>query len=196
MADLKNLGLEKIIFAFFFFAFSGWAGECIMESVVRKKFVNKGFFRGPYVPVHGFGAFAVYAAGFPFKANPFLVFLAGLILCTAIEYIAALILEKVFNVKCWDYETYPFTRWCHYKRRIALTTSVFFGLVTLALVYFYWDACAYIMDRFGKRLLIIIDSVLAAVFIADAFMTGKKYLGNRMAGISVRHSNDFSEPET
>lgn len=192
MFDFGSLGPGRIIFAFFFFSFSGWVGECIMESVVRRKFVNKGFLRGPYVPVHGAGAFLVYALLFPLRPHPLLVFFAGALLCTVVEYAAALILEKVFNVKCWDYETYPFTRWCHYRRRIALTTSLFFGLAAAAVVYFYWDLCMFIAGFLGSRMVRIINTVFAAVFAADLFMTGRKYLRNRMAGIAVKHGNDFS----
>ncbi|MDR1287979.1 MAG: putative ABC transporter permease [Treponema sp.] len=192
MFDIRSLGPDRIIFAFFFFSFSGWVGECVMESIVRGRFVNKGFLKGPYVPVHGAGAFIVYASLFPLRPYPVLVFLAGAFLCTAVEYAAALILEKVFNVKCWDYETYPFTRWCHYKRRVALTTSLFFGFVTAALVYFYWDLCMYAAGLLGSRGVRITSAVFAAVFTADVFVTGGKYLRNKIAGICVKHGNDFS----
>jgi len=53
-----GLKIEQIVFMFFFFSASGWIGETIMETIVRGHFVNKGFFKGPYVPVHGIGAFA------------------------------------------------------------------------------------------------------------------------------------------
>ncbi|MDR1420917.1 MAG: putative ABC transporter permease [Treponema sp.] len=192
MFDIRSLGPDRIIFAFFFFSFSGWVGECVMESAVRRRFVNKGFLYGPYVPVHGVGAFVVYMSLYPLRPYPVLVFLAGAFLCTAVEYAAALILEKVFNVKCWDYETYPFTRWCHYKRRVALTTSLFFGLVTAAVVYFYWDLCMYTAGLLGSRVLWITDAVLAAVFAADVLVTGMKYIRNRIAGIPAKHGNDFS----
>jgi uncharacterized membrane protein len=178
-----SLGAAEFIFLFFFFSLSGWIGETIMESLVRGRFVSKGFFKGPWVPVHGVGGFAVYAAGAPLKAQPLLVFLAGALLCTAVEYLAALLLEKAFNKRCWDYDTYPFTRWCNYKKRIALTTSLFFGLVSLALVYFYWDLALGLAARAGGAALFWIDALLLAGFALDAAFTIAHYIKNKIAGI-------------
>jgi uncharacterized membrane protein len=185
---MSGLGIDKLFFLFSFFSVSGWIGETIMESVVRRRFVNKGFFMGPYVPVHGFGAFAVYALCMPLKPYPPLVFLVSAAVCTIVEYIAAIVLEKCFFIRGWDYETYPFTKWCHYKRRIALTTSLFFGLVAMAIIYFYWDLGVWLLNKLmnvaGPPPLIVIDIVLAAVFLADAVLTGAKCIRNKLAGIS------------
>jgi uncharacterized membrane protein len=178
-----TLDPETLVFVFFFFSFSGWVGETIMESLVRKRFVSKGFFKGPWVPVHGFGGIAVYAVCFPLNAHPVLVFILGTILCTAVEYLAALLLEKAFNKKCWDYDTYPFTWWCNYKKRIALTTSFFFGLVALALVYFYWDLTMGIIRFIGEQILFLADLFLITLFTADAVITIRKYILNKIAGI-------------
>jgi uncharacterized membrane protein len=178
-----RLDAAEFIFLFFFFSFSGWVGETIMESIVRGRFVSKGFFKGPWVPVHGVGGFAVYAAGAPLKAYPPLVFVAGAALCTVVEYLAALLLEKAFNKRCWDYDTYPFTRWCNYKKRIALTTSLFFGLVALALVYFYWDLALGLAACIGARALLWTDALLLAIFGADGALTIAHYIKNKIAGI-------------
>ncbi|WP_010255691.1 putative ABC transporter permease [Treponema primitia] len=183
MFNPLTIGTDKIVFLFFFFSLSGWVGETIMESIVRKRFVSKGFFKGPWVPVHGFGGFAVYAAGLPLKPYPPLVFISGALLCTVVEYLAALLLEKAFNKKCWDYDTYPFTWWCNYKKRIALTTSLFFGLVALALVYFYWDLAMALIRFIGPRALFGVDLVFLGTFAVDAFFTIRRYIQNKKAGI-------------
>jgi uncharacterized membrane protein len=175
--------IENIVFSFFFFSFSGWVGETIMESIVRKRFINKGFFRGPWVPLYGFGGFAVYFACLPFKQHPAMVFIAGTLLCTVAEYLAALLLEKVFNKRCWDYDTYPFSWWCNYKKRVALTTSLFFGVVSLALVYFYWDLVMVPIRFIGPAALFRVDMVLLVIFAVDAIITMRKYIKNKIAGI-------------
>ena len=178
-----TLAADKFVFLFFFFSASGWIGECIMESIVRRRLVNKGFFRGPWVPVHGLGGFVVYAACHPLGQYPALVFVAGALLCTLIEYLAALLLEKAFHKRCWDYDTYPFTRWCNYKKRVALTTSLFFGLVALGQVYFYWDLALALIRGIGPAALFWVDAVLIGAFAADAAFTIRRYIANRIAGI-------------
>jgi uncharacterized membrane protein len=180
---LFNLRIEQIIFLFFFFSVSGWIGETIMESTVRKRFVSKGFFKGPYVPVHGVGAFVVYTLCDPLKAYPLLVFLFGTVLCTLVEYMSAIFLEKFFHTKGWDYDTYPFTKWCNYKKRIALTTSLFFGLVAFGLIYFYWDVGVRVMQKINAKMLITVDIFFMLGFLIDAVLTGTKCITNRLAGI-------------
>jgi uncharacterized membrane protein len=103
--------------------------------------------------------------------------------CTLIEYLAAIVLETIFHIRGWDYETYPFTKWCHFQRRIALTTSLFFGLVALAVIYFYWDLGIWIMNAIGAMPVIIIDIILCAGFLLDAGFTGTRCIRNKLAGI-------------
>jgi uncharacterized membrane protein len=183
MFNPLSLGADKLVFLIFFFSFTGWVGETIMESKVRKRFINKGFFKGPWVPVHGIGGFVVYSVGLPLKQHPFLVFVAGTLLCTVMEYLAAVFLEKVFNKRSWDYDTYPFTRWCNYKKRIALTTSLFFGLASVIWVYFYWDFSLSLVNSIYPVVLFRIDILLLGTFAADAVLTIRKYSKNKKAGI-------------
>jgi uncharacterized membrane protein len=180
---MAGLNSKEIIFLFFFFSVSGWIGESLMESLVRRRLVSKGFFRGPYVPVHGIGAFAVYLLCTPVKDFPFLVFVISAAACTLIEYLAALLLENFFHIRGWDYDTYPFTRWCHYKKRVALTTSLFFGLVAMGVIYFYWDLGLWLARLTGEKALFVIDVICCAVFFADAAFTGTRCVRNYAAGI-------------
>jgi uncharacterized membrane protein len=157
--------------------------------------VNKGFFSGPYTISHGIGGIGVYVICSPFKAYPFLVFLAGMVICTVVEYIMAIFLEKCFRVKCWDYTTYPHTKWCHFQGRIALTTSIFFGFVTLFVVYIYWQFGLKVTELLGD-FICLADGILSAVFIADAVYTCVKLLGFKKAGIKVKNYAVFSDTET
>lgn len=189
---MERLNLESIIFAFFLLGNAGWVCETINESITRRKFVNKGFFKGPFIPCQGIGGLGVYALGSLFKPYPLLVFLVGAALCTAVEYGTALFLEKCFKVQCWDYRTYPHTKWCQYKGRIALTISLFFGIATLFVVYFYWDFMMTIVQYAGRSLLLI-DGILIALFFIDAVYTCTKLLRYKKAGTPVTGWAVFSD---
>jgi len=180
---MTRLNVSEFFFLLYFFSIVGWIGESIMESVVRKRFVSKGFFKGPYVPVHGLGAFAIYLICFPLKPYPYFVFIVSMLVCTIVEYLAALLLEKVFGAKGWDYTTYPFTKKCHYKGRIAVSTSVFFGIVGMGIIYFFWDFSVFFMRLIEEKTLVIIDIVLYAIFVTDLVYTGTKAIRNKRAGI-------------
>jgi uncharacterized membrane protein len=183
---------EVIIFMLFFLGCTGWVLETVQESIVRRKFVNKGFFKGPFTLSHAIGGTFVYLIGSPFRAWPPLVFLVGVVVCTAVEYVMAIFLEKVFNVKCWDYSTYPHTRFCHYKGRICLTISLFFGFITLLVVYLYWNAGMAIIARIGSALLVV-DAVLLALFAIDVVTTCVRILKAKKTGIKVKGYAVFTD---
>jgi uncharacterized membrane protein len=182
----------KFIFTFFFLAFSGWVLETAHESIVRGGFVNKGFFRGPWAPVYGFGGFGLWFLVNPLRARPALVFLVGAVLCTVVEYVTALFLEKCFRVKSWDYHTYPHTRWCHFQGRVSLTISVLFGLMSLALVYFYWSFAMGLAASLGTRLLAV-DGVLAGLFTADLCYSCGRIIRLNRAGVKIKGWGVFSD---
>jgi uncharacterized membrane protein len=180
------------LFEMFVLSFTGWVLETVQESIVRKKFVSKGFFQGPYVPLHGIGGVCVYLLCSPLKTYPAAVFFIGMAICTAVEYLVAVFLEKCFKVKCWDYRTYPHTRWCHFQGRICLTLSLFFGLTALFVVYFYWDFAANIARHLGAYLWLV-DGVLALGFIADAVYSCGKVLRAKKTGTKIKGWAIFSD---
>ena len=51
---VKEIGLW--IFIFFLYSFFGWVWESCYRSVKQKKFVNRGYLNGPWLPIYGFSA--------------------------------------------------------------------------------------------------------------------------------------------
>jgi uncharacterized membrane protein len=182
----------SIVFAFFFIACTGWVLETVQESIVRHKFVSKGFFKGPWVPLQGIGGFAMHLCLAPLQRWPILVFLVGAAVCTVLECIASVFLEKCFNVRCWDYSTYPYTKWCHYKGRICLTFFFIYGTIALFLVYFYWELCMSIISSLGGAVNII-SGILLALFFVDVIYTCVKMLRYKKAGIKLRGWAAFTD---
>jgi uncharacterized membrane protein len=182
---MDQFNIAAIIFAFFVLGVVGWLLESVQESIVRRHRVNKGFFKGPFVPCQGIGGLGVYLIGSPFKEHPVLLFFAGILVCTLIEYITALFLEKFFKVKCWDYTTYPHTRWCHFQGRIALTISLFFGVITLFVVYRFWEIIMNIVAILGNYLWLT-DCILIMLFVIDATWTITRLYKLQKAGIIIK----------
>ncbi|MDR1956671.1 MAG: putative ABC transporter permease [Treponema sp.] len=192
LVELLPSSVVQGVFSFFFLGCTGWVLETIQETLVRKQFVNKGFFKGPFVLSHAIGGMLVSFIGSPFKAYPALVFLAGLVVCTCLEYSIAIFLERCFKVKCWDYTTYPHTKWCHYKGRICLTISLFFGIVTLFVVYVYGDFIRGVAALMGTYL-VLVDAFLLTALLIDGVFTCTKLLRAKKAGIKIRGYAVFSD---
>lgn len=108
---------------FLIYSFIGWCCETVYCSIGSRHFVNRGFLSGPVCPVYGFGALAVILLLEPVKNSLPLVFLLGMVVASALEYVTAWLLEVLFHAKWWDYSTYRF----NIHGRVCLRNSLMFG---------------------------------------------------------------------
>lgn len=88
---------------FVIYCFAGWCWESAYVSVCDKKWTNRGFLTGPYLPIYGSGAVIILLATLPFQKNPVLVFLLGMAAASLLEYVTGAVMEAVFKVRYWDY---------------------------------------------------------------------------------------------
>ena len=125
-----------------FIAYStlGWCGEMIYCSVPKGRLCEKrGFLNGFLCPIYGHGALLVlYALRGGFR-NPFLTFLFGALLTSALEYFTSWVMEKLFHMRWWDYSHYKF----QINGRVCLLNSTCFGLACVVLCHeAVWDEVA------------------------------------------------------
>lgn len=80
----------------------GWIYEEVFYWITERMLRNRGILYGPWLPIYGIGALAIYAMK-PLKRNPFLLF----VLCAAaaglLEYIIGYIGIRYFGLRLWDY---------------------------------------------------------------------------------------------
>ena len=103
----------------------GWVLESVYKTIYSKKLVNSGFLLGPLCPIYGFGAAIMYLCLYHLKGNIIAVFITGMIVLSIWEYIAGLVLEKLFKTKYWDYSNNKF----NFQGRICLKNSVMWGIL-------------------------------------------------------------------
>ncbi len=58
------------LFFFYFYCFFGWIFESTYVSICKRKFVNRGFMRGPFLPIYGSGAIMMLVVSMPFSGQP------------------------------------------------------------------------------------------------------------------------------
>ena len=139
------MGKRKFIAGFLCFlaySFLGWCYEVFLETVVyRWGFSNRGFLWGPYLPVYGVGVLLLLTClrGWSrrklligrLNLMPVEVFLAVVILTTAVELAASYILEWKTGGWLWDYTRYTY----QWQGRICLSASMRFGLGGMVILY-------------------------------------------------------------
>lgn len=115
------------LFFFYLYCFLGWCFESAYVSLKSKKLVNRGFMRGPLLPLYGSGAVMMLVVSAPFRDNLLLTYLAGVVGATALEYVTGVTMEALFKVRYWDYSNQRF----NYKGHICLSSSVAWGFLTI-----------------------------------------------------------------
>ena len=114
---------------FYLYCFFGWIFESTYVSAKTGHFVNRGFLRLPLLPLYGTGAVMMLWVSLPVKDNLFLVYLAGVIAATILEYVTGWGMEKLFKMKYWDYSNQRF----NVKGYICLSSSIAWGFLTIFL---------------------------------------------------------------
>ena len=96
MWDLAINGVDFYHIAnwFYIYSFLGWLWETCYVSVRKGKLINRGFINGPLCTIYGCGALAVYLILLPISDNLLLLFVGGVVVATALEYVTAVLMEK------------------------------------------------------------------------------------------------------
>lgn len=164
--------LSRLFLCFLIYSVVGWTCETVYCSIPAKRFINRGFLNGPLCPVYGFGALLVLWLLRPFAGNLLLLFVMGMLLTSALEYITAWLLETCFHMKWWDYSKHRF----HIHGRVCLENSLLFGLLSVAAVKG--------LDPFVQRLVgalpggtaVALAAVLLICLLADFFFSVRAVL--------------------
>ena len=108
--DTLLLEVCRFVVVFFLFAVAGWCMEVTLKFIQFHRFINRGFLIGPYCPIYGWGAVIVTLSvgGLLGQEGSYAeVFLAGLVICGALEYFTSWYMEKMFHARWWDYSQKP-----------------------------------------------------------------------------------------
>ncbi len=167
--------IYELFLKFMIYAFLGWCMETVYCSAVRKRFVYRGFLYGPYCPIYGVGAkvinFVLGSVDTSPAADITLIFFGGMFLCSAVEYAASFLLEKLFGLTLWDYSSYPL----NLKGRIWVGYSLWWGLVCVVLVKVIDPFVAGLLGRLTEKILIAAAVFLFVIIAADLTLTLLKF---------------------
>ena len=128
----------EVVMWFLTYCMMGWLVESIYMSFCNHKITNRGFAKGPFCPIYGFGALTVFFVLRPYSDNSILLFFLGSFLATTLEFLTALVMKHIFGEIWWDYHEKPF----NYRGIICLESSIAWGFYTLFLFMFLQNIVA------------------------------------------------------
>ena len=158
-----GVGSYELVMWFLTYGMLGWLVESIYMSFFNKKLTNRGFGRGPFCPIYVVGALTVFFLLRPYSENRVLLFFMGSFFATILEYLTALLMQKVFGEVWWDYNEKPF----NYKGIICLESSIAWGFYTLFLFMFLQNTVEGIVALIPLYVGRVAGSVLITVFGMD-----------------------------
>ena len=157
------------LFFFYFYCFFGWVFESTFVSIKSRHFVNRGFMRGPFLPIYGSGAIMMLVVSMPFQDNIILTYLAGCVGATALELVTGMTMEALFKVRYWDYSNQKF----NYKGHICLSSTIAWGFLTILMTEFVHPAVEKAVFAIPGAVISGLTAVLSVCIIVDFTLSFK-----------------------
>ena len=163
------------LFLFYLYWFCCWVFESTFVSLKSRKFVNRGFMRGPFLPIYGSGAIMMLVVSMPFQDNIFLTYIAGCIGATALELVTGELMEALFKVRYWDYSNQKF----NYKGHICLSSTVAWGFLTIFMTEFLHKGVERIIFILPSEAVTVLTVAASFYIVADFTLSFKAALDLR-----------------
>lgn len=163
--EMFGTDVYHLVAAFVVYSILGWLVESIYMSFCNRKITNRGFGKGPFCPIYGFGAVIGSLVLSPLKGHYVKLYLLGALLATIFEYLVGRGMIRFLGELWWDYNEKPF----NYQGIICLESTVAWGFYAIGVVQFLQDTVYHFIDRFsislGIRLLEVILFAVAVDYV-------------------------------
>ena len=165
---------EWLIF-FYIYSFFGWIFESVYVSLRKKRWVNRGFLLGPFLPIYGGGAVMMLFVSEPFKSNLILTYFAGTVGATLLELVTGMVMESIFKVRYWDYSDRKY----NYKGYICLESAVLWGFFTIAMNQAVHPALLRLLAAVPALPLHVVFGIVSVFLVFDIISSVKEALDLR-----------------
>lgn len=166
---MYSYSMIQWFFFFYFYCFVGWCIESTYVSIRTKKLTNRGFMRGPFLPLYGSGAIMMLVVSMPFQDNIFMVYVAGCVGATVLEYVTGVTMEALFKVRYWDYSRNKF----NFQGHICLGTSLAWGFLTILMTEVVHVPVERLVLSIPDMVLKTVTGILTVYIVADFALSFK-----------------------
>ncbi|MFV0247285.1 MAG: putative ABC transporter permease [Mycoplasmatales bacterium] len=171
-----------IILLFMIYAFMGYFVEVSYVFIRTHKIHNRGFLHLPIIPIYAFGALIILYSLESFKTNPILIFSLGLVLTTSLEYLTSFIMEKLFNMRWWDYSDQKY----NINGRVCLLNSILFGILCLVVTYLINPVVVNIINSIDLKVQKDIADIFIVLLIIDMSYTLRDLISIPVRDIKIQ----------
>ncbi len=161
--QLFGTDVYHLITAFVFYSMLGWLVESIYMSFCEKKITNRGFAKGPFCPIYGFGAVIGNLVLTPFKFNPVVLYFVAAIIATTFEYLVGIAMIRFLGSLWWDYND----KFLNYKGILCLESTIAWGFYGIGICYFLNDFLYNCIDQLNPAVVKVVVVVILAIAVVD-----------------------------
>lgn len=179
--EILGTDVYHLVAAFIIYSMMGWLVESIYMSLCNKKMTNRGFGRGPFCPIYGFGGVMGYLILHPLCQNVVALYMAGAVLATVFEYLVGRLMLKLLGEVWWDYNNKP----CNYQGIICLESTIAWGFYAIIIIMFLHSRILGLIDRYD-----IIWGIRACKFILFVVTIDYLFKLMKVFNISVKEQKD------
>ncbi len=173
---------------FFIYSVLGYIVESISVSIIDKNVTfNRGFLIGPYLPVFGFGGLIMTLGLEKYKEDLLALFVMSMTSCLILEYFTSYILEKIFNLRWWDYSEKRF----NLNGRICLEIGVMFGLAGVFSIRLINPFIRTGFHVIPSNILKIIALILTVIMTIDLYLSTKTIV--KLRSSFTRNTKDSTQ---
>lgn len=181
--------MAQWLFFFYFYCFFGWCFVSSYVSLKKRQPVNRGFIRGPFLPLYGSGAVMMLLVSMPFQHNLLLTYIAGCIGATALEYVTGVVMEALFKVRYWDYSNQKF----NFQGQICLSSTLAWGGLTILMTRVVHKPVEGLVFAIPEGVLSVVTFVLTIYIVADFTLSFKAAIDLRDVLIKMEAAKEELE---
>ncbi len=183
---MYQYSVSEWLFFFYFYCFFGWVFESTFVSVKSRRFVNRGFMRGPFLPIYGSGAIMMLVVSMPFQDNIFLTYIAGCIGATILELVTGIAMESLFKVRYWDYSNQRF----NYKGHICLSSTIAWGFLTILMTGFVHRGVEKVVFAIPSIVVSVVTIIVTEYIVVDFTLSFKAAMDLRDILIGLERAKE------
>lgn len=145
----------------------GWVYETLLTSYLWGEYAERGFLHIPVLPIYGVFAFLLLPV-FRKHNGFFTVFFGSMAITTVLELISSYLIEAILHKRLWNYSSWDFN---FFDGRIALYSSLIFGLLSLILIKVVHPAVDKFAKKHSEKTISIIGSICWITILVDFIVT-------------------------
>ena len=171
--ELFGSDVYHLIAAFIIYSVLGWFVESAYMSFCNHRLTNRGFAKGPFCPIYGFGAVIGYLVLNPLSGHYVTLYLPKFFLATTFEYLVGIMMQKLLGEVWWDYTEKPM----NYKGIICLESTIAWGFYAVIITMFLHERVLHLIDAmdmaYGRILCIVILAIVTVDYLIRLYLLFK-----------------------